>query len=476
MKRTAKLIAVLLLAVPAAGQIITTDLSGTTPQALGALLAGSGATITNVTFTGADVAAGTFSGGTSANLGLESGVILSTGNISDIAGPNDDEGKTTSHSTAGDPDLDGLVSPLTTRDAAILEFDVVTSTPELAILYVFASEEYKEFVGSSFNDVFGFFVDGQNIAFVLGDPGKTVSINSINHESNSEFYVDNPVGSGNANTQFDGFTRQLLATTAITPGVVHHVKLAIADTSDTVLDSAVILAAGGITGGAAQIVPTPALRQVTAAESAHFDLEIFGVPEDFVLNLEPFDLPEGWTAVLGDSSVVGNEDESVLTTTLTVTPDPNSFPRPYTVQVRGFGERGSIENGDFLELETFGLMTVEIVCDPPLILSLADHQPKSMNVADGEVVTLSVQVTGGSEPYRYQWYWGPAGSTKFPILDATGPTYVTPPIQRVSQFWVLVSNACGTAESWTATLVPEGKTAPKQPEGRRRGVSRGDGD
>ncbi len=55
--------------------------------------------------------------------------------------------------------------------------------------YVFASEEYPEYVGSSFNDVMAVFVDGQNCALVPGSQ-TPVSINTVNPGSNSQYYVD----------------------------------------------------------------------------------------------------------------------------------------------------------------------------------------------------------------------------------------------------------------------------------------------
>ena len=42
--------------------------------------------------------------------------------------------------------------------AAYLEFDVVPTCNTLLIRFVFGSEEYPEYVNSSFNDAFGFFV------------------------------------------------------------------------------------------------------------------------------------------------------------------------------------------------------------------------------------------------------------------------------------------------------------------------------
>jgi hypothetical protein len=123
-----------------------------------------------------------------------------------------------------------------TFDAASLEFDFTTKGGNLFFNYVFASEEYNEFVGSPFNDVFAFFLDGNNIALVGGTP---VGINTINLGSNSAFYRNNSPGS--IDSQYDGFTTMLTAKALGLGAGTHHIKLAIADASDSILDSAVFI-------------------------------------------------------------------------------------------------------------------------------------------------------------------------------------------------------------------------------------------
>ena len=232
--------------------IVTNDLNTLTATQLAESLVGVGVSVSNATFTGANVAAGRFSDGLSNGIGIESGIILSSGDISFVNGPNDSDFFSVDNGQPGDSDLDALVSA-DTLDAAVLEFDFIPTGDVLAFQYVFASEEYNEFVGSSFNDVFGFFVDGVNIALI---PSTTtpVAINNVNLLSNSAFYINNdPDDLGMPtpfdNLQYDGFTTVLTAQVTVTPDVTHHMKLAIADTSDEVYDSTVFISGSSLVSG-----------------------------------------------------------------------------------------------------------------------------------------------------------------------------------------------------------------------------------
>ena len=85
----------------------------------------------------------------------------------------------------GDADLDALAGEgAITEDAAVLGFTFVPADPIVTFRYVFGSDEYNEFVYQGFNDVFGFFVNGENCATVPDptDPEATspVSIDTVN--------------------------------------------------------------------------------------------------------------------------------------------------------------------------------------------------------------------------------------------------------------------------------------------------------
>jgi len=217
-------------------------------------------TVSNISFTGTLDAVGIFSDGLSSGLGIDRGIILTTGSAAGAVGPNDEEDYSVDNGLSGDSDLDTLVDPYVTYDATVLEFDFETITSDLYFNFVFASEEYEEYVGSEFNDVFAFYVDGINIALVPGtsDP---ITVNTINQGTNSAYFVSNL--SGTYDIQYDGFTKVLVASLlGLSPGT-HHMKIAIADTSDHIYDSAVFIEAGTFSGNPSNPVPEPATVLLT---------------------------------------------------------------------------------------------------------------------------------------------------------------------------------------------------------------------
>lgn len=228
-----------------------------TPEELAALLVGAGVTISGVEFTCVDGGAGSFEC-VDCSLGMDAGIVLTSGGAIEVEGPNN-SGSTTGMGTGpGDSDLEDLLPGYTSNDACVLEFDVTVTSDSVKFEYVFGSEEYLEYVGSSFNDVFGFFISGpgivgtENIALI---PGTTipVSINNVNTGSYEEFYVENgtgftsPYSTDDYYIQYDGYTTVLTAAAHVTPCETYHLKLAISDMGDGALDSGVFIRAGSLT-------------------------------------------------------------------------------------------------------------------------------------------------------------------------------------------------------------------------------------
>lgn len=235
------------------GQIVEVDLGTQPPSVLVATLMGSGVSASNITYQGIGGSAGIFAGGGTV-FGINSGIILSTGLAAGIEGTADDT-SSTCNDLPGDPDLallEGL--PVTDLyDATVLSFDFIPTYNTVSFQYVFTSEEYNAWVGSKYNDVFGFFVNGTNVALI---PGTTtnVSINNVNDCVNPAYFIDNigsPEGGGctvvrdpaGLDTAMNGFTTVLTATAPVTAGVTNHIKLAISDVGDCLMDSNVLIAA-----------------------------------------------------------------------------------------------------------------------------------------------------------------------------------------------------------------------------------------
>ncbi|MBP5562425.1 MAG: choice-of-anchor L domain-containing protein [Bacteroidales bacterium] len=201
---------------------------------------------------------GTFNRNGFTTFPFETGLVMTTGNVSVAAGPNSSSGST---STVSNPYSETQLSSLATSSingSASLEFDFIAMTDEFAFNYIFGSEEYCEYVGSSYNDVFAFFLTGidpvtyavttKNVAIIPGTVSTPVSINNVNSGnpcgsggSNTTYYVNNPTGPG---VEYDGYTTALAAQAVIFACQTYHMKLAVANVGDNSLDSGVFLEEG----------------------------------------------------------------------------------------------------------------------------------------------------------------------------------------------------------------------------------------
>ncbi len=241
-------------------QIVIDDTA--TPEELVESLVGTGVTVSGVTMDCPTGAFGFFEC-VDCNVGIDSGIILTSGSADLAVGPNNSSGSTGGAGTPGDPDLDAIPGVLGTYDACVLEFDITVTSDTIRFNYSFGSEEYLEFVGS-FNDVFAFYISGpgivgtENLAIIPGT-ATPVSINNVNNVSNPSYYNINgtgwdlPYSADDYYIQYDGFTTVLEAKRNVIPCETYHLKMAIADDLDWALDSGVFIEAGSLTSPAVSL-------------------------------------------------------------------------------------------------------------------------------------------------------------------------------------------------------------------------------
>jgi gliding motility-associated-like protein len=252
---------------------LTVGTTMTAQQLVQNILVGTGVTVSNVTYSGDAEAIGNFTTGTApTNLGISSGIIMSTGivdgNGSFLGQPSIGSAASnqvsTNNGTGSDPDLAALIPGCSIFDAAVLEFDFIPLSDTIKFNYVFGSEEYPEFVSTGFNDVFGFFVTGpnpaggnytgKNIALIPGT-NTPVSIDNVNNvtPSNPQYYIDNTNGT---TIVYDGFTTVLTAWCKVIPCLTYHIKIAIGDAGDAVYDSGVFLQANSFSSNGIAVSDT----------------------------------------------------------------------------------------------------------------------------------------------------------------------------------------------------------------------------
>ena len=218
---------------------------------------GSGIIYKDPNFSGDPRCAALFSGGSTIASFPDFGFLLGTGDANELYGQDGTDVSTT-FGYPGDPDF---ATP--SYDACTLAFEFQCENSNfgsLEISYAFASDEYNSAADSGnigFGDAFALLLNGNNIALVpgsandtVGSPGTAVSGYSINHLTNTEYFVDNnPPSEGLAiaypDFEPDGFTKNLKATGNIVPGW-NTMKIGIVDTFDPHdMDSWLFLEGGG---------------------------------------------------------------------------------------------------------------------------------------------------------------------------------------------------------------------------------------
>ena len=225
---------------------------------------------TNIAFTGDPQAVGYYTNGYILGFENSTGMVMTTG-LADLVDEanvcnSDANARVDNNGIEEEPDL-ALLGNGSVHDACIVEFDVYFTADSMSLNYVFASEEYHDYVTSYFNDVFGFFLSGTGISgnysnsadllnIVPPDVAQFVSVHSVNFGEGGKTCTGKPLGCNNCqylidNSQqtdpgfgqivYDAYTIPMQGTHYVTPKNWYHVKLSISDIGDAVFDSGVFL-------------------------------------------------------------------------------------------------------------------------------------------------------------------------------------------------------------------------------------------
>ena len=396
----------------------------TANQLINNVLLGGGVSANNTSMFGDAIQIGFFNG-VNTNLGLDSGIVMSTGDIADLD-PTSFGGGNTPMNTNTDPDLLNVansVPPLINQpffvsgifDVATIEFDFIPTSDTVSFNYVFGSNEYLTWVNSEYNDVFGFFISGPgitgpysspagfpngsiNIATVPNSiPPLPITISSVNNVLNSQYYIDNQFTFPQT-VSCNGFTTLFNATTIVQCGETYHIRLALADGSDSSLDSWVFLEAGSFSSNGSVSVSSGIAEGDTllyeGCNAAFFTFDRPDASNDFTVyfDIQGTATPSLDFPLINDSLII---PAGQFTDTVFVYPILDTITEPTeTVILNVIYERC---NGN-LDTST---ATIYISDYTPLYLDL----PDSLNICSElfESATLESDWGGGIDPVALNW-------------------------------------------------------------------------
>lgn len=415
--------------------------------------------VSNINFIGDDnVSLGEFNSGTDA-IDFNKGILITTGKVENASGPNItiDSGFELNGEIANDPDLN-QISTGNLYDVRGIEFDFVPLDNLVEFRYVFASEEYCEFVDSDFNDLFGFFVSGPGIngpfsnnainVAKLNGTDIDVSINNVNHIRNSNFYTRNELAHDalacelDFNSElhdlieYDGFTIPLTATIPVIPCETYHIRLVLSDVADPILDSAVFLEA----------------KSFDLGEKGDFYAEVPGndvpvayegcIDGQFVFTRnETTNLNESCTMnfrISPESEAINGEDFEEIPLSITIPEGEINAILPITM----IGDN-MIEGPETLILE----LQYDCDCFEPIERELIINEAIDLAVSlddrsacDNQTFILSPEITGGVPPYEFLWNTNETSDS------------IEVNISEASTFSLSVIDGCGNNKSVNANI------------------------
>jgi gliding motility-associated-like protein len=417
-------------------------------------LIGPGLVTSNITFTGDLQQIGHFIANGS-NIGLDSGVVMTSGYVANIVppnmpsttigGPGDPEVLATAQSVTSNPAAANITS---TNDAAVLEFDFVPNGDIVIFEFVFSSEEYLTYVNTVYNDAFGFYITGpnpaggnynsQNMAIV---PGTTepITISTIHPGLNSQYYIGTPSGHS-----FNGFTVPIQIEFNVHCDSTYHFKFAIADCQDGILDTGVFL-----DGGSFQSVPVDLNLETNIGNSQYGDTVIVegcGTLADFVFTRPSCQSGDSlWVDVAISGTATNGVDYALLPDSVLFLPDSTNVSIPFS----------AFQDGIFEGYEDVVLTVTNILPSGDTIITtgivwLLDQPNVSALAHDTTIVCYedSVQIMAeglnGIPPYSFSWQGYP---------DTLNTLYVPGNPNGSYDYYVTIVDGCGFTDTDTLTLI-----------------------
>ena len=369
-------------------------------------LVGQGVRVSNITSNQptASLMYGTFSE-PSSQLGIKQGLLMTTGIVQNARGPNNSDEKTAALGHNGDRDLTTMIGgPDSTYDACVIEFDIITTSSQISFNYIFASEEYPEYVGSFYNDIFAFLISGPGITgkrnlALIPSTSTPVSINNVNDLYNTAYYRDNGdgVNYGGPIIQYDGYTVKLQAVAQVMPCQTYHLKLAIADVADDAYDSGVFIESGSLSGSEGIMI-----NNLLAPDS------LFLCPSQFPVTLEA-----GITPVPDYSWLKNNVEVATGSKYYNVT------------------DEGWYKVRAYLQPSCYWTDSIRIIVSKDFDLI---PSPDTGVCIGGSSTTLNVRPNG---PGQYTYQWTPSAYLNNPTIQNPIATVSAP-----TTFKVVVANTC----------------------------------
>ena len=435
-------------------------------QYVNEILLGNNGVASNITYTGGGSQLGHLTEGEEV-FSFNSGLVLSCEVAENIVCPGQLSCSDCLGSAFNDPDLLAVANSVpeligesfavsSVNDGCVLEFDFVASGTAITLEFVFGSDEYETWVNTQYNDVFAFFLSGPgiegpyarpegfpngalNIAGIPGtDPLIPVTISSVNSSMNAEYFVSNQENIGAC---INGYTVPMLAQHPLICGETYHLKLAIADGSDTALESMVIIKDGTFSNAVQPV----------------FDFTLTGLSNDNLyedcglatLTIDrPENIPYEEVVYLSYSGQATNgEDYGVSQADGSLLPLPDSvtfMPGQLSMAIDFAAEIDEVEEG--IESVIFHFESPSIcesgIAFDTLSFDLAEIPPAleatgfDMTLCPGDSVVVGPIVSGGYGNYTFDWSCSEGDGESFISISPT-------------EDWscvVLVSDTCGVQE------------------------------